>query len=264
MLSGDEYGPTQYAAREAAVSNLVAAAAEADRVVRAWRAHPDYRVIQPRDLLPWSDVQRWIKYAVKQMTATASDEPQIGYLEYGVPGGNDVRRVPVRARTVLDRLRLASLTLAKHYSWTEPQATLFLLTGITPLIRSVRATILENPAAPALSRITLEIDPSVAPRELAEMYATVRAQFISGRHRDLGEKHTELALQKMSGAAQAGTWASRMAAWNAEHPEWAYTEVANYAHDTLQARRRLLGTDEVAPVGGEPDWEEKLEQAGKQ
>jgi hypothetical protein len=42
-----------------------------------------------------------------------------------------------------------------------------------------------------------------------------------------------------------------MADWNALHPEWAYREPSNFAHDCLQARRRLLGADDSKPqVGG--------------
>jgi hypothetical protein len=37
------------------------------------------------------------------------------------------------------------------------------------------------------------------------------------------------------------TWAAKMAEWNkTQPPEWAYSEVGNFAHDCLQARRRLL------------------------
>jgi hypothetical protein len=57
------------------------------------------------------------------------------------------------------------------------------------------------------------------------------------------------------------TWASRLAAWNRAHPDWAYTEVSNFTRDCLQAQRRLVGrTLSQREKGEASDGQETLER----
>lgn len=164
----------------------------------------------------------------------------LGVLRYGVPQGSKERFVPVRPGTVLERLQRLSERLALKTGWTEAQATIFVLTGLPPLIQSVRIHIATNEDMPALSRIVISVDPSFSPRELADIYRQVRQQFVSKRHRELTDKHIYLALFAARQPHDLPV-SARMAAWNEEHPEWAYVRESNFSHDSLQAQRRLLG-----------------------
>jgi hypothetical protein len=167
-------------------------------------------------------------------------------LLYAKKGEDFVWGYEVRAGGVLDRLRRLSQRLVKAYRWSEAQATIFVLTGVVPLIAAITGgepDELEddaNDTLPVLSRITLHVDPTTSPSEVAEQYARLRRWQYGERHRDLSEKHTQLALFAAT-EPQHTTWAARMTRWNAEHTDWTYTEVSNFSRDCLQARRRLLG-----------------------
>jgi hypothetical protein len=160
-----------------------------------------------------------------------------------------------RAGGVLDRLRVLSERLAEAYRWTRAQATLFVLTGLPPLVASLTADPIAREDLPVLSRITLWIDPTLSPAEVAERYSAVRRWLLNEskeRQRDVTEKHARLALFAAEQPRQT-TWAIRMAEWNRAHPEWPYTEVSNFTRDCLQAQRRLVGRTLSQREKGEAD-----------
>jgi hypothetical protein len=163
-------------------------------------------------------------------------------LEYAAPEDRWVRRVPTIAGTLLEELRYLSEELARRYRWQASQATIFVLTGLTPLLAEVRSTVEFRAPYFALSRIALVVDPAVSPRELAERYRQVRQELLPGRSRPLTDKHIELALFTAE-RPDAERWAEQMAGWNAAHPEWRYEQVSNFSRDARQAQRRLLEPD---------------------
>jgi hypothetical protein len=57
---------------------------------------------------------------------------------------------------------------------------------------------------PALSRIALTIDPALSPQEVAEHYRQIRQEIMPARHRDLSEKHLQLALFSGTAATPTG------------------------------------------------------------
>jgi hypothetical protein len=178
-------------------------------------------------------------------------------LLYAKKGEDFVWGYVVRAGGVLDRLRRLSQQLAEAYRWSEAQATIFVLTGLAPLIASItgESDTPEDDAdgrLPILSRITLHVDPTMSPSEVAEQYAALRRWLYGERHRDLTEKHTQLALFAATEPKHT-TWAARMARWNAAHADWRYTEVSNFSRDCLQAQRRLLGITRAQREKGEHD-----------
>jgi hypothetical protein len=163
-------------------------------------------------------------------------------LEYATPEDRWVRRIPTTAETVLEELRYLSEALAGRYRWQPSQATIFVLTGLTPLLSEVRATVEYRAPYFALTRIALSVDPAVSPRELADRYRTVRKELLPGRSRPLTDKHIELALFTAARPDEE-RWAEQMAAWNAAHPQWQYEQVSNFSRDARQAQRRLLEPD---------------------
>ena len=140
---------------------------------------------------------------------------------------------------VLEHLRRLSDRLAEKYKWSQAQATTFVLTGRIPLISSINAT-LKIHSRSLFSRIVLDVDPAMSPREIAMHYSRNRKEIMATRHRNLSEKHMQLALFD-SKRLKTETWAIKMDEWNKTHPaEWKYEEVSNFAHDCLQSQRRLL------------------------
>ena len=166
----------------------------------------------------------------------------MNFLAYATADGKAHRSMPTAADGVLEELRLLSVQLARQFLWAESQATLFVLTGGVPLVNLVGTRVQFRAKLPVLSRITLTIDPTLSPREVADHYARVRRRFTGRRHREITGKHLRLALfaaDKTKGSSSK----QRMACWNDEHPQWSYSRVTNFARDCAQARRRLLYPD---------------------
>lgn len=139
----------------------------------------------------------------------------------------------------LDRLRAVSEYASQRTGWTKAQATVFILTGLPPLVKQMRAELIERDI-PRLSRVKLEIDPGMSPREVADEYRRVRQYLVGKRHRDLTDKYLQLAtftLTELRGA----TLDARMHAWNDTHPDWAYAFPSMFGRDAQLAQQRLLG-----------------------
>ena len=115
-------------------------------------------------------------------------------LQYGSPDGSwEGAGIPVTYRGTLDRLRVYSELLCRKFGWSEAQATTWILTGLPPLVEAVTSDI-QVKEIPCTSRITMTIDPVTSPRAVAEHYRRVRRQVVGDRHRNQGEKHTQLAI----------------------------------------------------------------------
>ena len=154
----------------------------------------------PTELLAWDDIEDWIK-----AKATEAGEPtwflevpvptdlvikgsaerrafvlsypvvtkevpgvrtRWNYLSYGTRTGDYVKHARVKAGSVLDDLRKITESLATRYSWTNEQATVFVLTGIIPLFSLARLTRAYKPTLPVTSRIEISVDPMVTAEEL--------------------------------------------------------------------------------------------------
>ena len=159
---------------------------------------------------------------------------------------DDVRtELPVALGGVLDRLRQLSQHLARILPWQEDEATYFVLTGAcpwTPIIdvRPIR----RSPSA--ASRIKMTIDPALPSKVVAEHYKASRQEVVGPRHRELSEKHIQLALF-IADWQGTGKWREKMAAWNQacddKNPKWKYEYERNFSRDCNQAVRRLLHPD---------------------
>ena len=136
---------------------------------------------------------------------------------------------------MLERLRQISDRLSRRYRWQEAQATIFVLTGRTPLVPPAEAKI-EREA------IVLTVDPSLTPRQVADRYRQFRKDILGGgRIKALSLKHLRLAAFDADRPSQE-TWKKKMDAWNRSAPEeeWRYKNDGRFKRDCLQAKRRLL------------------------
>lgn len=158
-------------------------------------------------------------------------------VEYAAPEGGWVQAAA--SSSELERLRKVGEGLASSYGWEQAQATIFLLTGAVPILPAIRARTVSKLPVVAATRIVLEVDPTVTPREVAERYAEVRTRVTGGqRSRRMSEKHLRLAI--FAESHEQGTWADRMARWNSDFRDWRYTEPTNFQRDATGAIRRLL------------------------
>jgi hypothetical protein len=269
------------------LSRLMACEAARDERVRSYRES----YLKDR-LLTWDEVGDWIEQKAEEQPAVTQ------YLKVALPPGSSVRLTedgvvvepalehPIPANTVdvtsnavvfarpgdqsttrvptregaLDDLHAVAQHLMSRYGWTDDQATMFVLTGMTPLLNPVWAGLRYESEIPAASRITLVIDPVLTQQEVAENYARLRQQMVGGRYRPQSEERLALALFAaehgrlawMNAEVEQPTWKELLALWNRENPDQAidpqtgkpkYDEekgVANFARDCKVAQTRLL------------------------
>jgi len=161
-------------------------------------------------------------------------------------GGSDewTYAVPTCIDGVLERLRNLSERLAREYGWQEAQATLFVLTGKVPFIDPIHVRHeMKSSSLYLCQRIVLDVDTSVSSNEIAKRYSQVRKGVKTRPTGKLSEKHLRLATFDAERPKEE-SWAKKLAEWNrTERPEWGYgTDRRRFAHDCLQARRRILGS----------------------
>lgn len=136
-------------------------------------------------------------------------------------------------------LRALGADLAQRFTWKAPEAVRFVLTDMVPRVRTISVRAHVNIEEPTSTRMTLSIDPALSPRAVADAYRHARRNFLRARHRELSEKHAQLAA--FAAVWPAGeTWAQRMSRWNARYPQWKYDQPTNFARDCTQAVRRVL------------------------
>lgn len=185
------------------------------------------------------------------------------FLKYG--GRDDwTLAVPTCIDGMLERLRKLSERLAREYGWQEAQATLFVLTGAVPIISPIQIThhmergplqfthTKQREPLYIRQRIVLDVDPAVSPQEVAKHYHLKRKEIEARRKRKeieatrtrpLTEKHLRLATFDAERLREE-SWAKKLAEWNrTQRPEWGYNDRRRFAHECLQARRRLLRSD---------------------
>jgi hypothetical protein len=164
------------------------------------------------------------------------------FLEYGTPGGGFIQFQPVSMTGVLNRLRMLSENLASDYRWQKSQASTFVLTDLAPILPSFSSSV-HHGLLPVADRVTLEVDPSVSPRELAALYRKA-IQRIYGRDRErVTDKHMRLAAFATSRPA-GQTLAESMKVWNRHNPDLKYEYNTNFGRDLKDALRKTRLTEE--------------------
>lgn len=178
-------------------------------------------------------------------------------LAYGTPDCSWVKRVPVACPGVLAGLRQTSVSLAADYRWSEDQAVVFLLTGITPLVSDLSITKRINVLRPASVRVTLTIDPALSPTDVARAYARVRRSMYVRRFRAQSTKHLALAMFAAEERAEGRSWEEVRNRWNQEQASeykcGYYAHTRNFVRDCIKAQKSLLGPPVAERIGfGDP------------
>jgi hypothetical protein len=193
--------------------------------------------------LTWDGPDVYAEPSLTLSKATPATGYTVDLLHYSQPGDVAVTKIAVRRGGILDGLRQLSESLSGRYAWQKPQATVFVLTGVPPLLSSLRGGARLRPSQPISSRITMEIDPTLTPKEVVEGYKKLRDRWIKGRYRSMSEKHLRLA--EFYKGSRDMTWYALMTEWNRMHkkPDWRYSESQNFARDCKHAWERLMGED---------------------
>lgn len=263
-------GPRQM--RLAILAGLAARLAATEESVKAFRRqHLNDRLLTPEGVAQWISRQatedgpasRFLRVPIPdgyepvrrnggiytEPPLTISDgitaiQVEVELLSYMYPDDQWAHKIPVRHGGRLDELRVVSKALARRYTWQEAQATNFVLTGISPQLSSLRGGMRIVFNQPISSRITMEIDPTLTPEEVAERYKNLRARLIGARYRSMTEKHLRLAEFYGGQKPQGMTWAALMHEWNhSQGRRWEYKRFENFARDCKQAWSRLMGQD---------------------
>jgi len=168
----------------------------------------------------------------------------VDLLSYATPDSDWERQVPIGHGGILARLQQLSTTLAERYHWQSAQATVFVLTGLPPVLPAIEATwhssFFQTPAGnvTALSRIVLTIDPTLSPKEVHNYFQAIRQRILGTKWRDLKERQLELAQAALH--CDEDSWEQRMKSWNTEFPDRRYRNVSNFRRDCHNAIEKLL------------------------
>jgi sulfotransferase family protein len=217
--------------RHQAVSFLLAREAAEDERVAAFRSE----VLDDR-LLPIDEVEDWV---AGRAAGDGDPDRRAGAIEYLGSHGVPLRR-PTTQGEALERLRRLGAELVERYGWEPYQATTFVLTDLVPVVEPIRSRISGGRPLHPPTRLVLDVDPSVSPAELAKRYKTLRRQLFPGRVPHIEDRRLRLAVFVAN--RPAAGWDELLAAWNDDHPSWAYEHLADFQRDARLTRQRLVET----------------------
>jgi hypothetical protein len=267
-------GKTVHGRREA-ISEALAAIARQSEEVRSFRS-----TVLNGQLLKFEDVEQWIEERRRDeiyphalivrlkpgftlnyrdgwqleppLSSVGPDEIEglvpVDSLDYTKAGSNWVQCVPIGRNGNLRIVFKLSKALAERCRWQVAQATMFLLTDMTPLLAMETVGFSPPPwttlpygrqllPLSCLTRVTLTVDPMMTPREVSEKYAKVRAKLFVRKPRAQSEKHLNLAVFAVKHPALNNE--ARLE-WEREFPKWKYPRLSLFARDARVARNRLL------------------------
>lgn len=261
-----------------ALSEVVAAVADRDVDVLAFRS-----TILADKTIPWDQVQEWIEEreaeqgdptrwitcavppngldeAITYNALLERSSVEARLLRYVRPGGDSEALVATAAGGVLERLRRLSVGLSQAHAWTEAQATVFVLTGLTPTVSMIRTTdrgtnIRHGTWCAWSETITLRVNPAVSVEELASTYRAARQRYgqrrTSGSYRIRTQSLKHLRLASFTARRRpAQAWTVLMQEWNQQCDAGEeYPHVSNFRRDAALAQERLLYRGAVRPRG---------------
>ncbi|MCS6954308.1 MAG: hypothetical protein NZM33_15790 [Bryobacteraceae bacterium] len=208
---------------------LLAHEAEKDPRVSLWRERAlGGRLLAPQALAGW----------IRTVAAEQPPEPNtlpVRFIQF--PENGWVVSLPVRAGGILDQLERLAQSLARIFDWHPAEAVAFIATGQVPQFRLYRVRFTRQFVIPRLSRITLELCPTLSPRQVARLYDAMRKSVLSGRPKRLSERQLKLVLFRLTHHQLSHRDALRR--WNRAYRRWAYRRLDNFKRDVRVAIERL-------------------------
>lgn len=189
---------------------------------------------------------------------------RVGVVEVsGGKDGNDIQVLPYSIPNgFLHSLDLASAVIALKYQWTKSAAVSFILSDWhVPTVKIAKIDYDFREAIPALTRVSITVDPTLTPEEVLAIYSFARDSITSeGRMiKSLSDKSCALANfvygqthTPTNEEADTDTWKDLMHLWNGElSGGWIqvesqrgaslkYDRVALFREHSERARERLL------------------------
>lgn len=163
---------------------------------------------------------------------------QVGFetdqLEYSADGKYR-SLVPVSRTGVLGHLRTLSISLAKRYNWQPGQASVFVLTGATPIVRIFNLTTTMG----TRPWVTIDADPDVPVELVTEVYKRARRDLLGPRARLPFGRGVRLVVHaaERPGVATRGLWQQ----WNRAHPDEQFDDLQSFRQALRNAQRRVDG-----------------------
>jgi hypothetical protein len=170
-------------------------------------------------------------------------KPAPRWLEFAVPN-HPSKSIKTAARGALERLRVLSERVANQLLCERSDVTTFILSGMPLPSYPCQKEFVQRGSGRrlgALNKIKLTIDPTLSPREVANIYRQMRSQIFGKRYRAMSEKHIRLALFAFERDPYEPI-KSAMTDWNRTYKKWRYEHESNFGRDRNAARRRAFRT----------------------
>jgi len=198
------------------------------------------QVMQPAEAAGW--IQRThekVKPPAFPSAAATMEDTSSLYLRYWDGKSKCASVVPAPVGPLAD-LRRLSARLSETYLWSQAAAVTFIMCDWLPRYDRVRMEYRLNFTCHALSRMTLTIDPSISPRELAAIYENMRKQlgFVAGR-RAQRTKTYQLVIFDAQHVDLKPEQA--LVLWNREHPRLKIGSQSQFNRDMGNALLGLRG-----------------------
>lgn len=200
----------------------------------------DFReIVMGNVLLPPSEVERWINVRATQAGSHV--------LRFPVEGSSYVATAAFEWTSVegdLERLWELARAISGDFGWLEAEVVGFVLTGWVPAPKNVIQFDYEGEREPIARRLTLHIDPTCTPEEVAKQYREYRKSVLSRRVRRPEARNLRLSIEDFG--SRGGTWAERMQVWNDlvadENPEWVFHDSGRFTSEVLAIENGRLET----------------------
>jgi hypothetical protein len=174
-------------------------------------------------------------------------------LTFGKPGSTASSARLCAVGSVLDQLRLLSEGLADRYRWSRGQATVFVLTGLTPVLSPISIETRTVGTIPAAEEVRITVRPTATPEDVMEAFRTARKEFFGTRTRSIPPRQAHLVLYRLGRVHHKPdeSWTETQVAWNQHfersRPGWKFTSAKQVRRDFESARRRLLEHERRSP-----------------
>jgi hypothetical protein len=174
-------------------------------------------------------------------------------LTFGKPGSTASFARLCAVGSVLDQLRTLSEGLANRYRWSKGQATIFVLTGLTPVLSQISIELRTVGATPGAEEVRITVRPTATPEDVMEAFRTARKKFFGTRTRSIPSRQAHLVLHRLGRLHNKPdeSWTETQVAWNQYYerrrPGWKFTSAKQVRRDFNAARRRLLEHERRSP-----------------
>ena len=203
-------------------------------------------------LIRFEDVSEWIKDESSKDPKGAVRGHRAGkYICWFSKGGQFPEIVPAPPNSVLENIRQSAVRLSELFPWSEPKATVFLLSGEVPSVPAVSIKISGKTLFPASARILMDVEIWQKPSDIGNFFRWIQRKLLLDRKRQRGLTPKHLALAVFASENKHNkTYRELKVIWNRKHPGWGYFKSdEHFAKDCKRAQDKLLMVGERIGTG---------------